>query len=376
MIFLRQSTASQEVPLGRFVSSTDGDTERTALTIANTDIKVWKTGATTLASKNSGGATHIANGEYYCVMDATDSDTIGPMKVSVHVATALSVQVWCTVLDEAVYDALFGTTALSTYAGGDTSGTTTLLTRVTAAVALNSDMSTVLSRLTSTRAGYLDNLSAGAVAQAFALSTVSTRVLLALPAIAPGAKGGLPKVIDSGSAAAIDSNTITLAGGTLCDPSGASVIVESAAGWENKNVSAIDATGLIATVATSFTLAHTLPATYTFYSLGAVAATNYATTDDAATTQSAIATLQGDVTNLKDRTPDALTSDGNMKVDVLAVDGTDQTGGDLAALAAAIKAKTDPMTYTLPNKLDVNTKAVADDPIEGSGTSNDKWRPA
>lgn len=114
MIFLRQSTASQEVPLGRFVDSTDGNTEETALTIANTDIKIWKTGATTLASKNSGGATHIANGEYYAVFDATDTDTIGPMKITIHVAGALYVQVWATVLDEAVYDALFGTTALAT----------------------------------------------------------------------------------------------------------------------------------------------------------------------------------------------------------------------------------------------------------------------
>lgn len=117
MIYLRQSTASQEIPLGRFVDSTDGNTEETALSIANTDIKIWKTGATTLASKNSGGATHIANGEYYCVLDATDTDTIGPMKVTVHVSGALYVQVFCTVLDEAVYDVLFGTTALSTLGG-------------------------------------------------------------------------------------------------------------------------------------------------------------------------------------------------------------------------------------------------------------------
>jgi len=36
-IYLKQSTASQEIPLGYFVDSTDGNTEKTALTIANTD---------------------------------------------------------------------------------------------------------------------------------------------------------------------------------------------------------------------------------------------------------------------------------------------------------------------------------------------------
>src|SRR5690242_14950933 len=113
-IFLRQSTASQEVPLGPFVDSTDGNTEETGLTIANTDIKIWKTGATTLANKNSGGATHISNGIYYCVLDATDTNTIGPLVIFVHVSGALAVRVACVVLDEAVYDVQFGTTAPST----------------------------------------------------------------------------------------------------------------------------------------------------------------------------------------------------------------------------------------------------------------------
>lgn len=118
MIYLRQSTASQEIPLGYFVDSTDGDTEETALTIANTDIKIWKTGATTLASKNSGGGTHISNGIYYATLDATDTNTIGPMVVFCHVSGALATKTFCTVLDETVYDVMFGTTALSTVAAG------------------------------------------------------------------------------------------------------------------------------------------------------------------------------------------------------------------------------------------------------------------
>jgi hypothetical protein len=103
-IALRQSTASQEIPLGYFVDSTDGDTAMTGLTIANTDIKVWKTGATTLANKNSGGATHISGGLYYAVLDATDTDTLGPLVVFVHVATALAVRVECVVLAANVFD--------------------------------------------------------------------------------------------------------------------------------------------------------------------------------------------------------------------------------------------------------------------------------
>lgn len=113
-MFLRQSTASQEILLGPFVNSDDGNTAETGLTIANTDIKVWKHGATTEASKNSGGATHISAGRYYAVLDATDTNTIGNLEVNIHVSGALPVRRAFVVLDEAVYDALLGTTAIST----------------------------------------------------------------------------------------------------------------------------------------------------------------------------------------------------------------------------------------------------------------------
>lgn len=130
---LRQSTASQEVPLGYFVDSTDGNTEETGLTIANTDIKIWKTGATSLASKNSGGATHMANGVYYATLDATDTDTIGPLVIFVHVSGALAVRLECNVLDEAVYDVKYGTTAPSTFASGGNVNVTQISGDTTAA---------------------------------------------------------------------------------------------------------------------------------------------------------------------------------------------------------------------------------------------------
>jgi hypothetical protein len=106
MFPLRQSTASQEVPLGPFLDSTDGNTAETALSIANTDIKLWKSGATSEVNKNSGGATHMASGRYYAVLDATDSDTLGPLRIAVHVSGALAVQLLCLVLPANVYDSL------------------------------------------------------------------------------------------------------------------------------------------------------------------------------------------------------------------------------------------------------------------------------
>lgn len=105
-MWLRQSTASQEILLGAFLDSTDGNTAETGLTIANTDIKLWKEGATTEANKNSGGATHIAGGRYYAVLDATDSNTLGKLEINVHVAGALAVRREFMVVSANVYDSL------------------------------------------------------------------------------------------------------------------------------------------------------------------------------------------------------------------------------------------------------------------------------
>jgi hypothetical protein len=112
MFPLRQSTAGQIVPLGMFPDSTDGDTEETGLTIANTDVRIHKAGATSLTSKNSGGATHMAAGIYYATLDATDSNAVGPLVIFVHVAGALACRLECFVYEEPVYDALFGAGAL------------------------------------------------------------------------------------------------------------------------------------------------------------------------------------------------------------------------------------------------------------------------
>ena len=111
-IALRYNTASQEVALGPFVDSVDGVTSETGLTISNTDIKLHKAGATSLANKNSGGATHMAGGVYYTVLDATDTDTVGPLVITVQESGALAVRVECEVLSQAYYDAKFGAALL------------------------------------------------------------------------------------------------------------------------------------------------------------------------------------------------------------------------------------------------------------------------
>ncbi len=110
MQFLRKSTAAQTRTIGPFVDDTDAKTAETALTIANTDIKLMANGGSS-ANKNSGGATHRANGHYAITLDDTDTATVGELTVSVSVAGALPVWAKFYVLTEAVFDAMFGASA-------------------------------------------------------------------------------------------------------------------------------------------------------------------------------------------------------------------------------------------------------------------------
>ena len=109
--FLRQSTASQVRAVGPFVDDTDFKTLETALSIANTDVKLKKNGAAA-ANKNSGGATaDSTTGMYHLTFDATDSNTVGELFFSIKVAGALVVFGSYTVLEEVIYDALFAASA-------------------------------------------------------------------------------------------------------------------------------------------------------------------------------------------------------------------------------------------------------------------------
>lgn len=109
-MFLRQST-SQIVEIGPFLDITDGVTEEEGLTILNTDIRLSKDGAVWV-NKNSGGATHREDGWYDLTLDGTDTDTVGELALKVQDPTThLPVWVRWWVIEEAVYDAIYGAAA-------------------------------------------------------------------------------------------------------------------------------------------------------------------------------------------------------------------------------------------------------------------------
>ncbi len=112
---LRKSTAGQVVQF-KMVDSTTG-LKKTGLTIANTDIKLIFDDGTTQTSKNSGGATEIGStGVYYMTLDATDSATLGRLRIDIEVAGALPWFVDLMVMTALTWDAFYAASGGSIFA--------------------------------------------------------------------------------------------------------------------------------------------------------------------------------------------------------------------------------------------------------------------
>jgi hypothetical protein len=110
--FLRQATIAT-IKFGPFVSPTDGIT---AYTVGGLAAKVASGGGTLTARHSSTATTHDADGYQAVELDATDTATVGRLRVEVPGSAGNYFPVWedFTVLAPAVYDALLGTAGLST----------------------------------------------------------------------------------------------------------------------------------------------------------------------------------------------------------------------------------------------------------------------
>ena len=154
-MFLKQST-SAVVLVGPVL-----DASGVAVTTAVIgDFTLTKNGTSAAMSGNT--ISHSHNGHYAITLTAANTDTIGRLTISVNnTAQAMPVFRW-DICQPTVYDALFTNAvntsgglpaatgaisalagAVSTYAGGDTAGTTTLLTRLPSAISLSSGQVTV-----------------------------------------------------------------------------------------------------------------------------------------------------------------------------------------------------------------------------------------
>lgn len=118
MHFLRRNTPTT-VKAGPFLSTSDGNTERTGLTIAQADIRLSKNGGAYAQSANVAGATHDENGNYGVPLNTADTDAEGRLSLYIHMGTALPVWERFMVLVEDVFDALVnGTQFLQTINAG------------------------------------------------------------------------------------------------------------------------------------------------------------------------------------------------------------------------------------------------------------------
>lgn len=117
--YLKQSTAV-DVLIGPFLDETDGKTAEAALTLAQADIKLSKNGQTLAQKSDVTSAATDADGYYNCELDATDTNTVGQLTIIVHESGALPIRLDYHIVEEAVYDAMYGASA----AGPTVSGVT------------------------------------------------------------------------------------------------------------------------------------------------------------------------------------------------------------------------------------------------------------
>lgn len=110
VILLKQSTA-REIPLGPFVDNVDGFTAKTALTITQAEVRLKKNEADWAQKTEATSLVHEENGYYRCLLDATDTGTLGTLRVAVNETGALPVWQDFMVVAANIYDSLV--------AGGD-----------------------------------------------------------------------------------------------------------------------------------------------------------------------------------------------------------------------------------------------------------------
>ena len=109
--YLRQSTTST-IKLGPFVSPSDG---LTPFTTGGFTVKVGANGAALGARHDATAISHDADGYYSVELDSTDTAAVGRLKVEVPGSSGNYLPVWddFVILSGAVYDVLFGSTALA-----------------------------------------------------------------------------------------------------------------------------------------------------------------------------------------------------------------------------------------------------------------------
>lgn len=105
---LRQST-SVDLPIGPFLDATDGVTPETSLTITQPDVRLKKNGGAWAQKAAAQTLSHEENGFYEVTLDATDTDTLGLLRLAVFESGAAPVWEDFLVLTQGEWDAKYDT---------------------------------------------------------------------------------------------------------------------------------------------------------------------------------------------------------------------------------------------------------------------------
>jgi hypothetical protein len=108
MNYLKQSTA-YTFRFGPFLDETDGKTAETGLTIAYTNVFLSKAGGAFAAKADTTDLTSTGDsrGYYTCVLNTTDTGTVGPFRVHAHISGALPVWKDFQIVAANVFDSLY-----------------------------------------------------------------------------------------------------------------------------------------------------------------------------------------------------------------------------------------------------------------------------
>jgi len=109
MNYLRQSTPV-DVELGVFVDSTDGASTEEALALTQADLYLTKNSGTAAQKNDATSATHIWGGNYKIPLDATDTGTLGRLRLMCKKTGALPVKADFMVIPAMIYDAMYAGT--------------------------------------------------------------------------------------------------------------------------------------------------------------------------------------------------------------------------------------------------------------------------
>ncbi len=138
---IRQST-TVDLPIGPFLDSADGNTIENGLSITQPDIRLKKNGAAWAQKATAQTLTHEENGYYEVTLDATDTNTLGHLRLAVHESGALPVWEDFEVVPANIYDSqIAGTDTLEVdvlYAAGTAWGSGGITAGSIAAGALTS----------------------------------------------------------------------------------------------------------------------------------------------------------------------------------------------------------------------------------------------